>query len=147
MLTVVLTILAYVLALLFPHWVMTFVVLPVGWLVALVLYPLPIKVRSPIAAFIAGVVGGFAAVGFGFLVFRWLVGADSFGFLPFLVTATSIVYSIWKDYVNALEMRQPSDEMKAAKGLGELGAFATSGTRSLPRGELFGLFVGLLVFV
>src|SRR5512136_100523 len=98
------TILAYTLVLLpISTLVVMFLVVTLGVALGLIIFPLPLfwvpekqrglvtGFRGVVVGFVCGVLGEGAGFGCGYLIFRWLVGPDSFTVLPICVAAVPLL--------------------------------------------------------
>jgi hypothetical protein len=98
------TVLAYILALLpISTLVVMFLVVTLGVALGLLIFPLPLTwvpekqrvtvvgLRGTVVGFLCGVLGEGAGFGCGYLIFRWLVGPDSFTVLPICVAAIPLL--------------------------------------------------------
>lgn len=71
-------------------------------------------VRSTIAGVIAGIGGVIAAVAFGWCVFYWVVGPDTFTLFPFLAAVLILTISIKKDVQLAQQQAQTRSDFNAS---------------------------------
>ena len=98
------TILAYALVFLpISTLVVMFLVVTLGVALGLLIFPLPLfwvpekqrvtvtGFRGIVVGFLCGVLGEGAGFGCGYLIFRWLVGPDSFTVLPICVAAIPLL--------------------------------------------------------
>jgi hypothetical protein len=91
------TVIAYFLVVLLGHWCLTVGVYLAGLPVALLLVWAPMWLRTEVASFVGGVAGVAFAVAFGYGVFRFVVGPDSFTVGAFLASTVPLLYHIWRD--------------------------------------------------
>jgi hypothetical protein len=70
-----------------------------------------VRLRSTIAGFIGCVGGVIAAVGFGWCVFRWVVGPGSFTLAPFLASVLILIISIPKDFRHSHDCAQTQADL------------------------------------
>ena len=98
------TVLAYALIFLpISTVVVMFLVVTLGVALGLLIFPLPLfwvpekqrvmvtGFRGMVVGFLCGVLGEWAGFGFGYIVFRWLVGPDSFTALPICIAAIPLL--------------------------------------------------------
>jgi hypothetical protein len=98
------TVLAYILTILpISTIVVMFLVVTVGVALGLLIFPLPMfwvpekqrvmvaGLRGIVVGFLCGVLDEGAGFGCGYLIFRWLVGPDSFTVLPICVAAIPLL--------------------------------------------------------
>lgn len=116
-----------------------------GFIVALLFSWIPDRVGVPLRTFLGGCAAAICAVGFGFLMFTWIVGVGSFGVLPYLATILPISISVVKDYRQYQGMKQIAsdapDRVRVVVTPDVLGA----GTHVL--GGIIGILVGGYLFV
>lgn len=113
-----------------------------GFLLALILSWIPDKNGVPIRCFAGGFGGGITTIGFGFVVFRWLVGAGSFGIFPLLATAIPLCVPILNDYHEFRRFKQKFGgvEIPFADQL-------TRGKGTTVLGEIVGILIGGYLFI
>lgn len=97
---------AYAIVLVLPYVVGMFP----AFVVALALSWVPDRAGVPLRTFLGGCVAMVVAVGVGFLVFKWIAGAGSFGVLPYLVTILLATYFVVKDCAQYQGMKQMADD-------------------------------------
>jgi hypothetical protein len=98
------TVLAYVLTFSpISTLVVMFLVVTLGVALGLLVFPLPMYwvpekqrvavtgIRGTVVGFLCGLLGEAAGFGIGYLIFRWLVGPDSFTVLPICVAAIPLL--------------------------------------------------------
>lgn len=116
-----------------------------GFVVALLFSWVPDRIGVPLRTLLGACTAVLFAVGFGFLVFRWIVGVDSFGVLPYLGTIVPVCLLMIKNYGQYQRMKQISntapDSVKGVLAPEVLGA----GTYIL--GQVAGIFVGGYLFI
>jgi hypothetical protein len=95
------TIIAYILVVPLGQFCLTGGVWLIGFPVALLLAWAPVSLRTTVAGIIGGVAGVALAVGFGYGVFRLLVGPNSFTLGPFLASTVPLLLPIWNDLVQS----------------------------------------------
>ena len=78
------TVLAYIIVIVLSQFCLTAGALA-ATLLSLLLFWLPDRLRAPLCALLGGIAGSVLAVGLAYLIFKWLLGPDSFGVTPFLV--------------------------------------------------------------
>ena len=112
---------------------------------SILLFWLPDKVRAPLCAFFGGIAGSVLAVGLAFLIFRWLVGHDSFGIVPFLAATIPLSIPMYNDYKKARSLNDKQKELPE-----RVAAFASSYTSTMNAafaGELYGILVAGFIFL
>lgn len=116
-----------------------------GFIGALLLFWVPDRVGVPLRTFFGKCAASIATVGFGFLVFRWLVGAGSFAVLPYLATILPVSIFLLRDFGKYQRMQQidVSDDccFEAVLATERLGA----GTYIL--GGILGILIGGYLFI
>lgn len=95
------TIIAYLLVVPLVQFCLTMGVLILGFAIALVLAWAPVALRLSISCVFGGVGGVATAVGFGYGVFRIVVGPDSFTLGAFLASTVPLFIPIWNDIKQA----------------------------------------------
>lgn len=98
------TVIAYILVVLLVQFCLTGGFGLIGFPVALLLAWAPISIRTTVAGIIGGVAGVALAVGFGYGVFRILVGPESFTLGPFLASSVPLLLPIWNDLVQSVRV-------------------------------------------
>jgi hypothetical protein len=103
-----------------------------------------VQIRSAISGFICGIVYYIAPVAFGWLVFSWIVGEESFTFLPFLLSVLRLIITIPRNF------RQTQTESKMKADLKNKGssflAQQMGSTWSRFIGEVTGLILATIWF-
>lgn len=74
------------------------------------------SIRSAVVHFIVGICGSSACVAFSWLMFYLLVGANSFGFFPFLAAIGSMVFPIYNDFSKHREMQKLRSDTEQEMG-------------------------------
>jgi len=106
------------------------------------LFFIPEKQRGAVVGFLCGVLGEAAGFGYGYLIFRWLVGPDSFTVVPICVAAIPLLLPPIND------LRKARQVAAAATGFSDYST-VTSQVASFwgaGIGEGVGFFVGIVVF-
>ena len=150
------TILAYALVFLpISTLVVTFLVVTFGVALGLLIFPLPLfwvpekqrgmvtGFRGMIVGFLCGVLGEEAGFGCGYLIFRWLVGPDSFTVLPICVAAIPLLLP---PIINLAKARRVE---AAFAGVSEhaIPTVLVESTWGAAIGEAVGLVGGIVIFV
>ena len=134
-------IIAYLLVLPLVQFAMTVGLFLGGVPLALLLAKAPILFRVRIAGVFGGIAGALCAVAFGYGVFRWLVGPDSFTIGPFLASTLPLTIPIANDIRQAKRSRQASLNM--LPHMNEAGAADVKGMATAPWAGVVGQGVGL----
>ena len=150
------TILAYALVFLpISTLVVMFLVVTLGVALGLLIFPLPLfwvpdkqrvmvtGFRGIVVGFLCGVLGEGAGFGFGYLIFHWLVGPDSFTVLPICVAAIPLLIP---PILNLLKARRVE---AAFAGVSEhaIPTVLVESTWGAAIGEVVGLIGGIVIFV
>ena len=148
------TALAYVLTILpISTLVVMFLVVTLGVALGLLIFPLPMfwvpeeqrvtvtGFRGIVVGFLRGVLGEGAGFGCGYLIFRWLVGPDSFTVLPICVAAIPLLLPPILDLAKARRVEA------AFKGVSEhtIPTILVESTWGAAIGEVVGLVGGLAI--
>ncbi len=132
---------AYATVLVLPHLVGMFP----AFVVALAFSWVPDRVGVPLRTFLGGCVAKVVAVGFGFLMFNWIVGAGSFGVLPYLATILLVAFLVVKDCAHYQGMKQVVDDASDNVRGFLVQEIRGAGTHIL--GGIIGIIVGGYLFV
>ena len=138
------TVLAYIIVLPLSQFAWTagvVVTMILGFLVAW----LPDRVRMPILGLVGGASGVLLSVLFARLIFSWLVGANSFGWGPFLAATVPLSIPIWNDWKKYRELKQLQSEMPTR--VQEYAAAPTAAVGSTPVGAIVGVLLSALLFL
>jgi hypothetical protein len=142
----ILTIIAYILVVPLVQFCLTGGFGLIGFPVALLLSRAPISIRTTVAGIIGGVAGVALAVGFGYGVFRILVGPESFTLGPFLASTVPLVLPIWNDLVQSVRVKsargQLLDTLRDAHDTDTVNAMAAE-TQSAHGSSVVGEIAGL----
>ena len=138
------TVLAYIIVLPLSQFALTaavVVTISLGFLVAW----LPDRVRIPILGLVGGAAGVLLSVLFARLVFSGLVGANSFGWGPFLAATIPLSIPIWNDWQKYRELKQLQSGMPTR--VAEYAAPDTAVLAFTPVGAIVGILLSALLFL
>ncbi len=139
------TILAYVLVIPLVQFALTLGEL-FGGAIGVLSSWMPDKSGTQVRGFIAGCVGAIASISYGFVVFRLLVGAGSFGIFPFLATVLPLSIPILNDFgIYRRFQEKKSSETDAFIKTEE--SIITAGALMRVISELVGILIGGCLFI
>jgi len=95
------TVIAYILVVPLVQFCLTAGVLLGGFPVAILLAWSPISLRTKVAGVIGGVTGVVFAVAFGYGIFRFVVGPESFTFGAYLASTVPLFLPIRNDFLHS----------------------------------------------
>ena len=99
------TVIAYVLVVPLVQFCLTGGVFLVGFPVSLLLAWAPISLRTKVAGVIGGIAGVAFAVAFGYGIFRFVVGPDSFTVGAFLASTVPLLLPIRNDFLQSRRVK------------------------------------------
>ena len=99
----------------------------------------------PILGLVGGASGVLLSVLFARLIFSWLVGANSFGWGPFLAATVPLSIPIWNDWQKYRELKQLQSGMPTR--VVEYAATDTAALGSAPVGAIVGILLSALLFL
>lgn len=147
------TVVAYIAVIALVQFCLTLGVLLVGFAVALALSWTSQSFRTTIAGFVGGAAGVALAVAFGFWVFQFLVGEDSYGAGVFAASTVPLLPPIGNDMRRARQVREAREQMldkvgesSDAAALDRLRDVSSTGHGSSAVGEVAGLVAAIAWF-
>lgn len=146
------TILPYVLVIPLSPLAMSIGMIFAGFPIALALAWTSVGLRTKVAGFLGGVGGVAIAVGFGFLIFTWIAGAESYTIGPFLATILPLFYPIVKDFAQAQRVNEAREQMLATfkesrpESVSAMSDFSKTAHASGALGELLGVALACFWF-
>ena len=138
------TVLAYIIVVVSSQFCLTagmLAAIPIAFALAWV----PDKFGAPLRSLLGGIVGSFLTVGFAYLIFKWLVGSDSFGILPFLAASIPLSIPIYDDYKKGRLLEDAQHE--APSLVAAYVAPDVSAMKAVVLGELIGIVVSAILFL
>lgn len=139
------TVLAYLLVIPLTQFGLMLGSIIVGPIASILLLWMPSdKVRVSIAAMIAAIVGVAASVAYGYLVFRWLVGADGYGVGAFLASTLPLVGPILNDMKHSSAVSEAELQLPDAARV--VAGPMTAGPRFAVVGEIIGMIAAFAWF-
>ena len=90
------TVIAYILVIVLGQFAFTIGTMVGSGLFGILLYYLPLRIKIPLGLFLAGVLGSFTVIMYGYLIF-WLFGLP-FTFYPLLASILSMTLPLYNDY-------------------------------------------------
>jgi hypothetical protein len=139
------TVLAYVLVIPLVPFALTFGEM-LGGAVGILSSWMPDKSGAQVRGFIAGCFGSIIGVSYGFVVFRLLVGADSFSIFPFLTAVLPLSIPISNDYGLYRKFKEKAANetdvyLKTERNI------VAAGASMMVLGELVGFIISGCVFI
>ena len=126
----------------FSTFVVTFCV-GVGMFVVLPpLFWIPEKQRGITVGYLCGLLGEVAGWAYGYLIFYWLVGPDSFTIVPMCCAAIPLLFPPFNDWQHARKAASGEATLSDYKGVRD-----TMGTAlGAAIGEVIGFLLGIYIF-
>ena len=140
------TFLAYALVIPFVQFALIFGTMLGGVIVAILSSWMPGKSGAQLRGFIPGCVGTTIGISYGFVIFRLLVGADSFGIFPFLATILPLSIRISNNYDVYRKFKEKEGD-ETDVGLKSEISIVTTGASMMVLGELVGILIGGCLFI
>ena len=125
---------AYILVIALGQFAFTIGTMVCAGLFSMLFYYVPVRIKMPLAMFVAGVMGPVTVFGYGFLIF-WLFGFP-FTLYPLLATVISMAIPIYNDY------KIHRSRMKSAKELYS-GPYIPDEARALASGSVADMIVDI----
>jgi hypothetical protein len=137
------TVFAYLIVLLVGRWLPLYMLVGAffGGVLNYLLFFLPITVRCYIGGLVGGLAHSVLAVAFAYVVFRWLIGPQSFGLLPLAASLFHLVWSLYDDFVKYRQLKAAQTEM------GDRVKAITAPDLSTRNGNMVGQLAGVLAAV
>lgn len=139
------TVLAYIIVVVSSQFCLTagmLAAIPFAFLLAWV----PERFGAPLRTFLGGIVASVLTVGFAYLIFKWLVGSDSFGIIPFLAATMPLSIPIYNDYQKGRLLSDTQDEAPSAR-VAAIMDIDVSAMKAVVLGEIAGLVVAAILFL
>jgi hypothetical protein len=140
------TVIAYILVIVLGQFAFTIGTMVGSGLFGILLYYLPLRIKIPLGLFLAGVLGSFTVIMYGYLIF-WLFGLP-FTFYPLLASILSMTLPLYNDYKMHSHRSQGIKEIDNLHPIiaEEAKALATGSFASII-GSFVGIALGLIYFL
>lgn len=137
------TIIAYILVIILSQFCITAGAL-VSFLLSLLFFWVHDKIRVPICTIIGGISGPLLAVGLAYLIFKWLVGSNSFSLAPFLAVTIPLIIPIYNDFKKARKMI--AVHMAMPERVANFALSGVSAAKMSVLGEIIGTAIAVVLF-